>query len=339
MTRLTVQRAGPAMSVQDLGRHGTLALGLSRGGAADRLTLLEAAALLGHRKVQAAIEMAGMGGRFTVDAPTRIALTGAPMRATLDAAPLAWNASHLVPPGAVLDIGPATAGVYGYLAFAGGLVTEEILGSRSAHLNAGLGRLLATGDVLAFGPDPDMGAPAMRLAVEDRCGGGEILIVEGPQTSLYSGPIRDRFAATVFRRSTHGNRQGVRLDFDGDPFQADGQLGIVSDVIVPGDIQMTGDGVPFVLLPECQTIGGYPRIGAVIPADLPKVAQAAPGTALQFRFLSFEESDRLLTGEAHLLRDLRKRVQPMLRNPHDIADLLGYQLISGATAGDDLERP
>ncbi|MDQ2090276.1 5-oxoprolinase subunit C family protein [Marimonas arenosa] len=339
MSRLTIHRAGPAMSVQDLGRTGTLRLGLSRGGAADRLALREAAALLGHREVQAAVEMPGMGGRFSVDAPTRIALTGAPMRAMLDGAPLIWNATYLLSPGAMLEIGPATTGVYGYLSLAGGLATPEILGSRSAHLNAGLGRLLESGDVLPFATDPDPDAPAMRIEPDDRFSGGTVRIVPGPQTSLYSTAMCERFAATEFRRSTHGNRQGVRLDFDGDPFQAEGQLGIVSDVIVPGDIQMTGDGIPFVLLPECQTIGGYPRIGAVIPADLPKVAQAAPGAPLRFQLLSFEESDRLLIGEAHLLRELHKRAEPLRRNPHDIADLLGYQLISGATAGDDLERP
>ena len=269
----------------------------------------------------------------------RIALTGAPMRAALDGAPLAWNASHLIPPGAVLDVGPATAGVYGYLSLAGGMRMQEVLGSRSAHLNAGIGRLLKSKDALPFDTDPNLLAPTMMLVPEDRCAGGEIRIVEGPQTSLYSRQTRARFAETAFRRSTHGNRQGIRLDFDGDPFQAEGQLGIVSDVIVPGDIQMTGDGIPFVLLPECQTIGGYPRIGAVIPADLAKVAQAAPGATLRFRFLSLDEADKALVSEAQQLRDLRKRVQPMLRDPHDIADLLGYQLISGATAGDDMERP
>lgn len=339
MSTLSIHRAGPAMSVQDLGRTGTLKLGLSRGGAADRLALLEAAALLVQTRVQAGIEMAGMGGSFTVDVPTRIALTGAPMRATLDGAPLEWNATHLVPPGAMLDIGPATSGVFGYLGFAGGVATHEVLGSRSAHLNAGLGRLLAAGDTLPLGTDHDLLSPAMRLAPEDRFSGGTIRVVEGPQTSLYSGQTRDRFLQTEFHRSTHGNRQGIRLDFDGEPFQVDGQLGIVSDVIIPGDIQMTGDGIPFVLLPECQTIGGYPRIGAVIPADLPTVAQAAPGAALRFQFLSFEDADKLLVSEAHQLRDLRKAVRPTLRDPHDIADLLGYQLISGATAGDDMERP
>ncbi|UYV37213.1 biotin-dependent carboxyltransferase family protein [Rhodobacteraceae bacterium D3-12] len=339
MTRLTIHRAGPAMTVQDLGRTGTLKLGLSRGGAADRLAILEATALLGCATPVAAIEMAGMGGRFSVDAPTRFALTGAPMRATLDGTPLVWGATYLLPPGAMLDIGPATAGVYGYLSFAGGVMATKILGSRATHLTAGIGKLLQTDGTLALGEDPSPDTVSMKLDVQDRFSGGDIRLMQGPQTSLYSSETRERFCQTTFRRSPHANRQGVRLDHDGAPFQAVDQLGIVSDVIVPGDIQMTGDGIPFVLLPECQTVGGYPRIGAVIPADLPRVAQAAPGAELRFSFISLDDVDSSLKTNAAQLKELRSKVEPMLRDPHDIADLLSYQLISGATAGDDLERP
>ncbi|WP_306006827.1 biotin-dependent carboxyltransferase family protein [Aquicoccus porphyridii] len=335
--RLTIHSAGPMVTVQDMGRSGTLSLGLSRGGAVDRLALIEAAALLGLSAPVAAIEMAGMGGVFSTDTPTRIALTGAPMRATLDGAPLDWHGSHLLPAGARLEIGPVTRGAYGYVCFVGGIETHPVLGSRATHVNAGLGHRLTAGDSLPLGPDPAPDAPAMALPVEDRFSGGEIRIVEGPQTRLYSSAIRARFTETGFRRSTHGNRQGVRLDFEGEPFTAEGQLGIVSDVIISGDIQMTGDGIPFVLGPECQTIGGYPRIGAVIPADLPRVLQAAPHAPLQFRFVTLDEADAAFTPEAALLKRLRAAAQPRVRDPRDIADLLGYQLISGVTAGDELK--
>lgn len=335
--QLTIHSAGPMVTVQDMGRSGTLSLGLSRGGAADRLALIEAAALLGLSAPVAVIEMAGMGGVFSTDTPTRIALTGAPMRVTLDGVPLDWQGSHLLPAGARLEIGPVTRGAYGYLAFAGGIETHPVLGSRATHVNTGLGHRLAAGDTLPLGPDPAPDAPALALPVEDRFSGSEIRITEGPQTRLYSASKRERFIETAFRRSTHGNRQGVRLDFDGEPFTAEGQLGIVSDVIIPGDIQMTGDGIPFVLGPECQTIGGYPRIGAVIPADLPRVLQAAPQTPLSFRFVTLEEADAAFAAETPLLNRLRTAAQPRIRDPRDMADLLGYQLISGATAGEELK--
>ena len=65
----------------------------------------------------------------------------------------------------------------------------------------------------------------------------------------------------------------------------------MSDIIVTGDIQMTGDGEPYVLMSECQTMGGYPRIGTVIPADLPVLAQAKAGTPIRFEQITLEQAD------------------------------------------------
>ena len=90
--KMTLERAGPGISIQDQGRNGVLAQGLSRGGAADLLALAEGAALLGQDTGLAALEIAGSFLRATLDAPARIALTGAPMRAVCDGAALAWNA-------------------------------------------------------------------------------------------------------------------------------------------------------------------------------------------------------------------------------------------------------
>ena len=79
-------------------------------------------------------------------------------------------------------------------------------------------------------------------------------------------------------------------------------MGQVSDFITEGDIQMTGDGTPFVLLADCQTMGGYPRIGTVIPADLSRIAQALPGTKLSFRFIELEEAEALWQSDDDLYR-------------------------------------
>src|SRR6056297_4058110 len=118
---LIVHRAGPSLTLQDLGRPGYLAFGLSRGGAADRLALAEGAALLGQGDDLAALEMAGMGGDFEAAQDLRIALTGAPMRAAIEGNRIAWNASHTLPKGAKLTIGGAEQGSYGYLHIGGGV--------------------------------------------------------------------------------------------------------------------------------------------------------------------------------------------------------------------------
>lgn len=337
MTLLRVHAAGPAVTVQDRGRPGWLARGLSCGGAADPLALAEGAALLGQGAECAALEMAGSGGRFETDRDVVVALTGAPMRAVLAGARLAWNATHLLPAGVPLEIGGAEAGVYGYLHLSGGVATAPVLGSRSAHLAAGIGApvggRIAAGAVLPLGP-AGPARPGLGLAVADRFSGGVVRIVASAQTALFAPGERARFEATAFTRDARANRQGVRLAHGGAPFRAEGQLSALSEVVVPGDVQMTGEGVPFVLLAECQTMGGYPRIGTVVPDDLPLVAQAAPGAPLRFRFVGREEA--LADHRRAHAAGLVARVRPLVRDPAAMADLLSHQLVGGVTAGDDL---
>jgi biotin-dependent carboxylase-like uncharacterized protein len=303
-----------------------MGLGLSRGGAADRRGFLEGAALLGNPPHAAALEMTVGGGRFRVDAPARIALSGARLRATINGSAIEHHASYRLNPGEILDIGPAEGGVYGYLHVSGGLLTDEELGGRGRHRIAGLGPDLEQGDSLPFGPDPEPEAPPLRIrsAVP---GTEPVRIIPGPQTALFPKEARERFEATTFTRSPRGNRQGVRMDQDGAPFATEAQLGQVSDFISEGDIQMTGDGTPFVLLAECQTMGGYPRIGTVIPADLPRIAQALPGAKIRFRFIDFDQAEATWQSDEDLYRAFRKARSPRIRDPREMADLLSYELI------------
>ena len=296
MPKLMIDSIGPGVTVQDLGRPGWTAQGLSTGGAADRLALLEAAAILGTQ-VHAGLEMMGFGGVFRADTDTRIALTGAQMQADIDGVPLPPNISAVLRAGQKLTIGGAKRGVYGYLCFAGGITTPMIMQSRATHLTAAIGGLLQAGQSLPIGTDRDPLAPALRLTAADRCAGGVVRVMPGPQTDFFDAKTQSRFAQTTFTRSPRGNRQGVRLDHDGDGFTLAGGLNITSDLIVPGDIQMTGDGVPYVLLAECQTIGGYPKIGCITHCSGALLAQKKPGERIGFRYITVDHAER----ERHLL--------------------------------------
>ena len=335
---LIVHRAGPGVSVQDRGRTGYLAMGLSRGGAADLEALSEGAALLGQPDTLACLEMAGMGGEFEVTADTRIALTGAPMRVTLDGAKLAWHASHLMPKGARLSIGPVESGSYGYLHLGGGLDTPQTLGARSTHFAAGVGQAVAAGDRLALGPDHKPQRYGFKLRPEARFDGGKIRILPSLQTDFFEEAERARFETTSFTRDSRGNRMGVRMIPGDKGFDSPAGLKILSEVITPGDIQVTGDGTPFVLLSESQTTGGYPRIGTVLPSDLPRVAQAPAGAKLHFVFVTEDEALEIEARAAKARKSMSARCERLVRRPEDIPDLLSYQLISGVTAGYDQEE-
>ncbi|WP_299815200.1 urea amidolyase [uncultured Jannaschia sp.] len=316
---MEVLSCGPLVTVQDDGRPGHLSQGLARGGAADTLARLEARALLGE--IGAGIEMPGTPLQVALRVPALVALTGAPMRAETDGRRLAWNAVHALPVDSVLDLRPSGRGAYSYLHVEGGFDTVEIMGSRAAHLIAGIGTPLAAGDTLscAASRGTDRTVEPVR-----RFGGGVLRVVPTPQTALFPEAERARFEGTIFRRDPRGNRQGVRLAFDGAGFATEGQLNLLSDFILPGDVQMTGDGVPYILGPECQTTGGYPRIGTVIGADLPRALQAMPGDELTFRFVTLDEA----RAAAHR----RPAAAPLVRAPAEVADLGAMQLVSGVVS-------
>lgn len=344
MSGLIVHRISPIASIQDMGRPGYLKQGLSRGGAADRQALAEGAALLGQSPGLAALEMAGTGGEFEASGDMRIALTGAPMAATLDGATLAWNASHALAKGQRLRLGAAKAGVYGYLHFGGGIDAPEFLGSRSANLLAGIGRTVQAQDHLKCGPARDDGqseTTGLGLKVSDRFCGGPVRVVPSVQTDLFAQGVLQRFQTTRFTRGPRANRMGAEMLSDGAGFTADGQLNILSEVIVPGDIQMTGDGSPFVLLPECQTTGGYPRIATVIPCDLGLVAQAPAGATITFEFVAQDQALAAQSRYQATLKGLTNACHPLIRDVADMGDLLSYQLISGAISAhwDEGEQP
>jgi len=156
--------------------------------------------------------------------------------------------------------------------------------------------------------------------------------VASMQTDAFTDETLNRFTTTAFRRDARANRMGVRMDSDGDGFFASGQLSIVSEVIVPGDIQITGDGAPYVLMCECQTTGGYPRIATVLPCDLPRVAQAPLGAPLTFALLGLGDAATAQAQHKAALKTLPAQCRALLRDPAQMRDLLAYTLISGVVS-------
>jgi allophanate hydrolase len=206
------------------------------------------------------------------------------------------------------------------------------------HLVAGIGTPLTARDIIDRGREASDQSTGRILDVSDRTKGGLVRVVASAQTQLFAAPDLDRFAQTAFTRDTVGNRQGVRLAFEGQPFAAQNQLSILSEVIAPGDLQLTGDGRPYALLPDCQTTGGYPRIATIVPEDMPRIAQAAPGTGLSFQFVDLDDAIQSHRKTMAEWQNLAGKTRALVRDPAEMKDLLAYQLISGVTSGSENER-
>ena len=334
MTRIKVLSAGPSVTLQDRGRTGLSVFGLSAGGAMDPMALAEARALLGAGFDGCAIEMGQMGGRYTADGDLVIALTGARMKAQLDSAPLAWGQTHAWPAGAELKIGAATEGAYGYLAVAGTWQVPERFGSKSTHIQARIGAPMNGGDVLELDPKPaeaGLGLPNWRTTAT------EVRVIPSVQSGWFGAEGCAWLERTVFVKTARASRMGAALSFDGQGVQSDHGLSVTSEIVSLGDIQITGNGTPYVLMREAQTTGGYPRIATVISADLPAFAQLAAGAQIRFKFVTLEQALAARAAQADFAKALRGRVAPVVRAPETIHDLLSYTLVSGVVSATDPE--
>lgn len=82
---------------------------------------------------------------------------------------------------------------------------------------------------------------------------------------------------------------------------------IISDGIVTGSVQIASNGMPMVMLADHQTTGGYAKIGTVIRADIPVLAQCRPGDKVRFSYVSVEEAQKLYLRQEEDIRKLKRR--------------------------------
>ncbi|WSQ07709.1 biotin-dependent carboxyltransferase family protein [Streptomyces sp. NBC_01231] len=278
---LAVVRAGALTTVQDRGRPGHAHLGVPRSGALDGPTASLVNRLVGNRPEAAVLETTLNGCALRPRSTVTVAVDGAPCPVTLDGRPAAWGAAVRVPAGSLLDIGAAVRGVRSYVAVSGGVAVEPVLGSRSTDLLSGLGPLpLADGMVLPLGPPGELHA---RVDVAPRPAPPAELVLRvtlGPRDDWFTPEAVRAFTARTYRVSSASNRIGLRTEGPALERALSGEL--PSEGMVLGAVQVPPDGRPVVFLADHPTTGGYPVIAVVRAADLPAVAQAAPGTPVRF---------------------------------------------------------
>ena len=327
--------AGAGVSIQDAGRSGHRDIGVPLAGAADPLLLACANALLGQREDLAALEIALVGPTLlAVGVPVQLALAGdfAPRlaRGGGSATLLASWRSVTLQPGDRLSVGPCRSGI-GYLALAGGCDVPAVLGSRSTYARAGLGgiegRAPRAGDRLRCGAAAGAGRQAQRPFTY---AAGAIRVLPGPQDDHFDEATFALFVGSEWRVAREADRMGLRLQGPALGHRADKGADIVSEAVVPGAVQVPGNGLPIVLGVDAQTVGGYAKIATVIRADLPRLAHARPGSVLRFQVVTRDDALAARLGLVAALRDWIQRIEPLRPGGEpDEAALRASNLISG----------
>lgn len=340
MARLIVDRAGVGVTVQDFGRKFFRRFGVPLSGALDPLLLAAANVLAQAPENSAGLEILLAAPTLRVkDGPLRLSLagdlTGILTRADGSQRSVAgWSGLVLRERDGLalrLTRGPC------YLGFSGGLDLPEVLGARSTFLRAGFGgmkgRALEKGDALlcAAAEGPELSAPP--FAHENEKNAREkIRFIPGPQQERFTPDALRLFAASDWRLSGDSDRMGMRLT---GPRLTHGPAGanIVSDGATPGAIQVPGDGQPIVLRADCQTSGGYAKIGCVISADLGRLAHFCPDDVMNFLAVDHEQAAQARNNMRESFARWRASVAPAGVD-WDSGRLWSENLISGATSGD-----
>ncbi|MFC3701642.1 biotin-dependent carboxyltransferase family protein [Reinekea marina] len=291
MNLFTVIQAGPLTTYQDLGRYGHMAKGLTEGGPMDARSFAIANQLVDNDIDKTALEITLGGLSLKCLAACSIALAGAFCPITVNNKPQPmWKTLHLKK-NDQLNIGFAALGARAYLAVSGGFLAPVWFDSSATVVREEMGKPITKGQVLEGHESyhtttkslPYLQQPSMKPHVELR-------FVKGYQAKHFSEEALAVFTRQPYKLSKQIDRMGFRLEGEKVPTSI---RELYSEGIAKGSIQITGEGQPIVMMRDRQTIGGYPKLGAVISADLDKLAQLTQGATVVFNPISADESIQL----------------------------------------------
>ena len=330
--RFVVSTVGPLVTIQDRGRHGFLRYGVPESGPMDRDAFEIAHAALGYDVGGAAIEVS-LGGIALecVEGSVTLAIAGGGFAIALDKMAVGSWVVVNVRAGSSVTIRPGSWGSWTYVAFAGRLSAKTWLGSYSTHASSGFGGgRITTGQSLEIEDAelreerareidcPAWARPRTRLDV-----------VFGPQDRYFSKEKHELFVSESFALTDAFDRMGLRLS--GPRLEPDAVLDMPSEPIAFGSIQVSGDGMPTVLLADHQTTGGYPKIATVVSDQIGGLVQHRSRSQISFRRVQPEAAIQELHARreqvAVFLASLRAKPTTLLHR------LMSVNLIDGVTTG------
>ncbi|MGB0505125.1 MAG: biotin-dependent carboxyltransferase family protein [Pikeienuella sp.] len=286
----SVSFAGPLVTVQDAGRRGYMRYGVSASGPMDRLAFNAAHAALGNEPGQTAIEIS-LGGLILRcdEGSVTVAITGGDFIVEHEGQKSSSWTILTINKGEKLTIRAGNAGSWAYLVFAGVLQANDWLGSHATLSTSGLGGgALKPGDRLTIADTSVRNEREGDIARPEFLQTDPFRVVMGPQDRNFVAEAAALFQSTTFTATDAYDRMGMRLS--GPVLELNKALSIPSEPIVRGSVQVSGDGIPTVLLADHQTTGGYPKIATVISGDIDQLTQLRAGQTLKFAAISPEEA-------------------------------------------------
>lgn len=319
---LRILNGGLYTTIQDSGRYGFQKYGVIVSGAMDAISFRIANLLVNNNEDDAALEITMMGTEILFEEDCFIAITGGNLDPKLDKEKLAMWKPVFIKKGQILKFKGAISGCRAYLAINGGIDVPTIMKSKSTYIRAGIGgfkgRTLKKGDQLhrvhtkatnsAFQmlKGYHIRPPQWYVSQQTFINYGPtttIRILKGPQYHSFEETSKNSIRSNLYQITTDADRMGYRLD--GPPLVNTSKIEQLSESVTFGTIQVPSNGMPIILMADRQTSGGYPKLGQVITADLPKLAQMKPGEKIQFHLVTIQEAERALLNLENKLKELK----------------------------------
>ncbi len=280
--------------IEDFGRFGLCDKGITNSGVMDEYAYIIANRLLQNSPNTNCIEITLGGLKLKAHSSCVISITGADCECKIDSKEVRSWKTYNLNKGETLEFGYAKSGMRTYLAVKGGFNVPDALRSASVTIKEKLGGLdgdkLKKGDILHFS---NLQFLENNTALKENLipkykKSLDLRIVLGYQVDFFEKKDIDKFFSTNYTISSQNNRMGYRLE--GEPIECMVD-GIISEGICFGAVQIPKDGQPIVLLKDRQTIGGYPKIGSVLPIDCFKLSQLRAGDSITFKPIEIKRAE------------------------------------------------
>ena len=274
---IKVVKPGLYSTVQDKGRKGKQSYGIPCSGSMDSFSSDLANKILNNSENSAVLEITMVGPVLEFIYETVICITGANLSPFLNNKIIKMNNPIFIKPNDVLSFGVLKSGLRSYIAILGGFKTEKVLGSRSMFKNLTKAVKLAKNDVLNFNKNIIFKSSKTNLQKISNID-NEIKAYKGPEFDMLNSNQKDFILSNKFMISNNYNRMAIQLS----DLLVNNLKPIITSIVMPGTVQLTPAGSLIILMKDCQTTGGYPRILQIEEKSINSLAQLKKNSELSF---------------------------------------------------------
>lgn len=278
---IKVLSSGFYSCIQDFGRIGYQDDGVPISGVMDKRAAKFANALVGNKENAAVLEVTMSGPKLKFKTNTIITITGASMHPSLNGTPIVNNKCIPVKQDDILSFGRLVSGFRSYLGVFGGFQTQEVLGSRSMYKSITPSSTIQKGDVLKIESVIERNRKQLSGVKVDESyfKYSSIKVLPGPEFNLLSKLQKENLFTSTFSISKNHNRMAYQLN----GLIENNIKQILTSPVMPGTVQLTPSGKLIILMRDCQTTGGYPRVLQLTEFGMHILAQKNTGNTLDFK--------------------------------------------------------